>query len=39
MSSHLNGSSAYGGALNDNGMKKSVTLTPPTGTWFFRLKK
>ena len=31
--------SAYGGTINDNGTIKSVTLTAPTGSLFFRLKQ
>jgi hypothetical protein len=34
-----NGWSDFGGTVNDNGTTKSVTVTPPTGNWFFRLKK
>ncbi len=37
--SNTNGWSAYGGTINDDGTTKSVTITPPTGNWFYRLKK
>jgi len=33
-----NGWSGYGGTVNDNSTNKSVTISPPTGNWFFRLK-
>ncbi len=36
---NTNGWSAYIGTVSDNGTIKSVTNTPPTGNWFFRLKK
>jgi hypothetical protein len=31
--------SSFGGTVNDNGTTKSVTILPPTGNLFFRLKK
>jgi hypothetical protein len=35
---NTNGWSACGDTVGDNGTIKSVTLTPPTGDWFYRLK-
>ena len=32
------GWSSYGSTINDDGTTKSVTITPPTGSLFFRLK-
>ncbi len=37
--SNPNGWSAYGGTINDNGTTKNVTINPPAGNAFFRLKK
>ena len=36
---NTNGWSTYGGTVNDDGTTKSVSLTPPTGNLFFRLKQ
>jgi hypothetical protein len=36
---NTNGWSVYGGAVSDSGTIKSVTITPPTGTQFYRLKQ
>ena len=33
------GWSTFGGTINDNGTIKSMTISPPTGNLFFRLKQ
>jgi len=33
------GWSAFGGTINDNGTIKSVSINPPTGSLYFRLKQ
>jgi hypothetical protein len=34
-----NGWSSFGGTVNDNGTVNSITVSPPTGNVFYRLKK
>lgn len=36
---NTNGWSAYTGPTSTNGTTRSVTIAPPTGNWYFRLKQ